>query len=98
MLQIEEPVIAVAAGRPRGRANHAQKDPKIVAAKGAATKKTTKKITTKKITTKKITTKKITTKKVTNQSRSTKRDLSGFEVMRKRTARVGRAGRAGLKG
>jgi hypothetical protein len=33
MLQIEDPAIATAAGRPRGRANHARKDPEVVAAK-----------------------------------------------------------------
>lgn len=98
MLRIEELAIVTAAGRPRGRANHARKDPKVVAVKVAATtKKTTiKKTTTKKITTKKTTTKKATTKKATTRSRSTKRDLSRFEVVTKRTARIGRAGRIGL--
>jgi hypothetical protein len=80
-------------GRPRGRANYAREDPKVVAIKAVAY---TKKSTTKKLTTKRLTPKKLTTKKATRLTRLTKRDPSRFKIMEKETARIGRRGRGRL--
>jgi hypothetical protein len=80
MLLVNDPKQAIAAGRPRGGANHARKDPNVVAAKDATD------------TTARQAIQSIITRRSTRLSRSTKRDPSGFEIARKRTDRIGRGG------
>jgi hypothetical protein len=75
VLRINDPINATAAGRPRGGANYARKDPNIVAAKEAAN----------------ATARQVTPCRSTRLSRSTKRDASAFETVRKRTDRIARA-------
>lgn len=75
VLRINDPINATAAGRPRGGANHARKDPNIVAAKEAAN----------------ATARQATPRRSTRLSRSTKRDPSAFETVRKHTDRIARA-------
>jgi hypothetical protein len=77
VLRINNPINATTAGRPRRGANYARKDPNIVAAKEAANATTT--------------AWQATPRRSTRLSRSTKRDASAFETVRKRTDRIARA-------
>jgi hypothetical protein len=70
---VNDPKHAIAAGRPRGGANHARKDPNVVAAKEAAD------ATARQVSQPK--------RRSTRLSRSTKRDPSGFEIVR--SAQIG---------
>jgi hypothetical protein len=78
MLRIKDPAITIIAGRPCGRANYTRKDPKVVAVKEAAAANLAKQLI----------------RRSTRFSRSTKRDPSGFEIIRKRTERIARGGLA----
>jgi hypothetical protein len=78
VLLVNDPENATAAGRPRGRANHARKDPKVVAAKEATD----------------ITITRRPTRLSTSTKQNPSRNPSGFETVRKQTGRIGRAGLA----
>lgn len=78
VLQIKEPSIAKAVGRPRGAANLTRADPKILVAKEAEAATVAAQAVT---PAKRALAKEAPTKGYSKHERSTKRDPSGFELV-----------------